>query len=83
MTRDDLVQFARRDWSALESSKAAYWAGRKRGMAPAEILELGEQLRQHVRRLRPDWPSEAERAEDRATHERVSGALRALISRAR
>lgn len=77
MTRDDLVRFATRDWTAVEESKAAYWVERKRQMSPAEVLELGDSLRRHAASVRPNWPGEADRADDRATHQRVSEALRA------
>jgi hypothetical protein len=78
MIREDIVRFATRDWRAVEEGKAAYWADWKRRMSPAEVLHLGENLRRHVLTVRPDWPSEPEREQDRATHARVTEALRAV-----
>jgi hypothetical protein len=78
MTREDLVRFAARDWAAIDDQKAAYWADHKRTMSPAEILRLGDDLRRHALAVRPDWPSDADRAADRATHGRVTEALRAV-----
>jgi len=78
MTREDLVRFATRDWAAIEDEKTAYWIDRKRRMSPAEVLSLGDDLRRHASAIRPDWPGEADRAADHATHERVTGALRAV-----
>lgn len=79
MTRDDLVRFATRDWSAIADDKARYWADRKASMSPADVLQLGDDLRRHALAVRPDWPSAADRAADRETHRRVSEALRAVI----
>lgn len=82
MKREDIVAFARRDWSAVAESKAAYWAEKKRSMTPSDALAVGESLRQLTRRLKPDWPDAGERAADAAVHARVSEALRA-VSRSR
>lgn len=78
MNQRDILAFVRRDWSAADADKTAFWAERKRSMSTAEAVRLGDDLRVHVRRVRPDWPSAAERAEDLAVHVRVSEALRAV-----
>lgn len=78
MTREDLVRFATRDWAVIADDKARYWAERKRTMSPAEVLRLGDDLRRYASALRPGWPNEADRAADRATHGRVTEALRAV-----
>ena len=76
MRAEDLVEFATRDRSEVAAEKARYWIERKQRLGPAEGLRVAEELRRHVRQIRPDWPSEAERAEDLATHLRVAEALR-------
>jgi hypothetical protein len=78
MTRDDLVRFATRDWAAVEDEKTAFWIRRKREMSPADILRLGDELRRHALAVRQDWPTQADRAADLATHARVAEALRAV-----
>jgi hypothetical protein len=78
MTRDDLVRFATRDWAVIADDKARYWAERKRMMSPGEVLRLGDDLRRYASAVRPGWSSETDRAADRATHGRVTGALRAV-----
>lgn len=78
MTREDLVNFAARDWAAIEHDKARYWAERKREMSPAEALRVGDDLRRHAKMIQPDWPSERERLADRESHSRVAEALRAV-----
>jgi hypothetical protein len=73
--------FAGREWSLVEESKRRYWAERKRVLSPAEALEVAEGLRLHMRAMRPDWPSQAERAEDLEMHARVSAILRSVRCR--
>jgi len=79
MTRDDLVRFAARDWAAVADEKARFWVERKHTMSHADVLRLGDELRRHALAVRPDWPTEADRVADRATHFRVSEALRAVV----
>lgn len=81
--RDDLRQFALRNWAAVADGKARYWAERKGVMSAAEALRLGAELRAYVSSLRPDWPTEAEREADLDTHARVASALRAVSHAAR
>ena len=45
-------------------------------LAAFEALAIAEGLRLHVRSLRPDWPSDAERLADAEVHARVSASLR-------
>jgi hypothetical protein len=79
--RDDVLAFAHRDWARVAEAKTAFWRERKRILTPAGILAIGEQLRQHARAVRPDWPSTADRETDLAVHLRVTEALRAVSSR--
>jgi hypothetical protein len=78
VNQDELRAFANRDWKLVEEAKRRYWVERKRQLSPGESLAIVEDLRQHVRALRPDWPSAAERAEDIEVHARVSAALRSV-----
>ena len=77
----DIRAFARRDWAALDGCKARFWAERKRAMTAGDALELGDALRLHAQRLRPDWPDPTERAADHTLHARVAEALRAVSIR--
>ena len=83
MKRRDIEAFLGRDWALLEASKTEYWAERKRRLGPAEGLRIADELRRHVLALRPDFPSEAERAEDIACHARVAEMLRRVGERRR
>lgn len=78
MTDDEIRAYAGRDWSLIDESKRRYWAERKKGLSPAEALEVAEALRLHARAIRPDWPSPAERAVDIEVHAKVSSCLRSV-----
>lgn len=78
MTRDDVVAFVYRDWAAVADDKARYWAERKATLSLLDLLRISADMREHARAVRPDWPTEADRAADAAVHQRVSQALRAV-----
>ena len=77
MRDDDLRAYARRPWAVAEAAKAAHWA-RELSRNPLATFEASQALLVHMRRMNPDWPSEAERREDLAHHV----ALKRLIDRA-
>lgn len=66
---------ARVDYDAAERVRTEYWVERLRRLGPAESLRVAEELRRHVRTLRPDWPDRREREADLATHMAVHEAL--------
>lgn len=75
MTRYELLRFARRDWAAVASSKAAWWerVRREEGLDP--VFRAVESLRAQAADAHPGWPDEASRDHDLATHQRVTEAL--------
>lgn len=75
MRRTDLVDFARRDWAAVEAAKSEDWARRKESIGADRLLAAADGLRRSVARLRPDWPSAAEREADLAAHVELSRRL--------
>lgn len=81
MTREDLVAYATRDWSAAADAAPGYWRERKRRLGVAEALRVGAQLRLHVAALRPDWPRAEDRAEDLAAHQQLAEWLRSVSAR--
>jgi hypothetical protein len=72
----DIRAYVDRDWSSVRDLKERYWAERKRTLTPAEALGVGDQLRQYVLTIRPDWPDDGQRAADLRVHSRVSELLR-------
>ncbi|HSL82437.1 MAG TPA: hypothetical protein VLF66_06640 [Thermoanaerobaculia bacterium] len=81
MTREDLIAFVNRDRAAVNDLDSEYLRERKRAMGASEALRIGDQLRLHVTSLRPDWPREEDRAEDREAHRRLSTRLRSVHGR--
>lgn len=78
MNPEDLRAFAARDWDLVAREKERWWAERGRELSAAEKLRIGDMLRRHAKRLRPDWPSPEERRQDLETHARVAEALRSV-----
>jgi hypothetical protein len=72
MRAEDIQSFARRDWEQVSATKAAWWAAR----TAEERLKIGAALWEHMQRVRPDWPSEAERQADLNAHIALSHLLR-------
>lgn len=74
---DDLVSgLLDRPWRELEALETEHWRRLKKERGLGEGLRIADELRRHVLSVRPDWPSEEERAEDLAVHVRVSAELR-------
>ncbi len=61
-------EFARRDRAEVQASKQRYWAQQYRAAGPARTIRASQALWQFVRRLRPDWPTARDRADDLAHH---------------
>lgn len=74
----DLRAFARRDRSAVEQLKRDYWARQFREQGGMVTLRAGHALYDYARRVRPDLPTERDRAEDFAHHV----ALKRMLDRA-
>lgn len=68
MDPDAIRTFVGRDWQALERSKRQYWARELGEGGPSAALAVWWVLWQHLRAVRPDWPDDAQRAEDLAHH---------------
>jgi hypothetical protein len=83
LSRDDLVRFARRDWTAIARAKERHWLRWKRAMTAADLWRLSDDLLRHAR-ARPgrEWP-QADRLADLSVHQRVGQALRAVTRAAR
>lgn len=78
MDSDSIRRYARRPWTTIEESRRAYRARRLAEHGPDAALRVTHALWLHMRCLRPDWPTEEDRAEDLANHV----ALRRILDRA-
>ena len=71
----NIREFAHRNRAEVQASKQRYWAAQHRAFGPARTLEVSQALWQYMRRLRPDWPTAADRAEDLAHHVGLKGKI--------
>jgi hypothetical protein len=60
--------FVRRNREVARDLKRSHWADRFRTHGAAATLAAAEALRVYMRRVRPDWPTERDRADDLAHH---------------
>jgi hypothetical protein len=81
--RNALRQFARRDWSAVATSKTRHWQAMKTGRSAADVLDIADRMRIHAQQIRPEWPTRQQRLDDVRVHQRVGEALRAVAGRPR
>lgn len=63
------------DHAAADRVRTAYRVERLRRLGPTESFRVADELRRHVRAVRPDWPDRAEREADLAAHMAVREAL--------
>jgi hypothetical protein len=83
--RAAIVAYLERGWREAEMAKLDHWAREYAARGPGAGLAAAHALWLHARRLRPDWPTEAERLEDLEHHvalrRRLDRAARALDGR--
>lgn len=60
--------FVQRSRSEVEDEKRAYWANQYSERTYHRTLEASRALYEHVRRIRPDFPTDRDRADDLAHH---------------
>ena len=68
MDASSVRRYLDRPWEVLRAAKRRYWAEELTARGPEAPLQASRALWLHMRRVRPDWPSDAERAEDLARH---------------
>jgi hypothetical protein len=64
----DVEAFVGRDWARVRALDEAHWAERWRSEGPAATLTASESLFEHMRSVRPEWPTPRDREEDLAHH---------------
>jgi hypothetical protein len=72
---ESIRAFARRDRTSVDALKRAHHAARFREHGAAPGVALARALWVHARRVRPDWPTARDRAEDLAHHVGVKARL--------
>jgi hypothetical protein len=82
----DARAYVERGWAAAERLKQEHWAREFRERGPEATLEAARALREHMRLVNPDWPSESERRDDLDHHialkRAIDAAARAFLQRA-
>ena len=68
MDRGSVGAFVARDRYRVAALKRDHHASRYRASRGSSGLETSRPLREHVRKFRPDWPTEQDRDEDLAQH---------------
>ena len=67
--------YLQRDWEGARDRKRAYWRERLEAGGLREALRVTEELAAWMMTVNGSWPTEAQRDEDLATHQRVAEAL--------
>jgi hypothetical protein len=73
--RDSIRAFVDRDWVGSERRERHHWSQHLRRRGPGANVAASQALFLHMRGLRPDWPSERERAQDLSHHIELARAL--------
>ena len=88
MRADDLRAYAGRPWHLLAALESDHWARECAARGPLATFTLSQALWAHMRAVRPDWPTEADRRADLADHvvlkqaiDRAAGAFLAATRR--
>ncbi len=68
MDPQQIRSFVERDRASVEEEKRAFWARRYRDLGPGATLRAGQQLYDHAKACRPDWPTEIDRGHDLTAH---------------
>ena len=83
MDARDLRAYVERGWTAAQALKQQHWAREFRERGPEATVAAALALREHMRLVNPDWPSESDRREDLAHHvalkRAIDGAARAFL----
>jgi len=64
----EIREFVNRSRGEVAAAKREHWASLHRARGPAATVAASQALWQHMRRLRPDWPTARDRAVDLAHH---------------
>jgi hypothetical protein len=68
MNPSDIQSFMKRGWDRKEALKGEYWAEQHRKKGASATLVASTALRDHLKALRPDWPTAEDRAADLRHH---------------
>ena len=75
MKLDDVRAYARRRWHVLKEIEQDHWVRERSERGPLSTFQASQALWLHMRRVRPDWPSDEDRGRDLAHHIAVKQAI--------
>jgi len=67
--------FMKRSWETMTVLEGEHWAREFAQRGQRATLDAAVLLWEHMRRIRSDWPSDAERRDDLAHHIDLKGAI--------
>lgn len=67
--------YTEREWDVVEAAKREHWARELATEGPDAAIAASQALWAHMRRVRPDWPSERDQREDLAHHVALKRAI--------
>jgi hypothetical protein len=73
--RDAVRRYAQRPWAEIEAAKQRHWAEEFGRQGCEATFRAAQALWLHMRGVRPDWPTDIERALDLAHHTELKGRL--------
>jgi hypothetical protein len=80
MELDDVRAYARRAWRLQAQLEREHWLRERAERGALSTFEASQALWTHMRRVRPDWPTEADRRADLAHHLALKRALERAAS---
>ena len=75
MNPGDVRAYLERGWALIEDLDREHWAQEFVRRGPDAAVAAAEAFRQHVRSIRPEWPSADERRADLAHHVELKRAI--------
>lgn len=75
MQADDLRAYARRPWDLLTALEQDHWAQELATHGPLATLVAAQALWVHMRSVRPEWPTGADRDADLVHHVALKQAI--------
>jgi len=64
----NLSMYAARDWQIIEKQDRLFWIREYRQHGPEATMRASYALWQHMRHIRPEWPTARDRQEDLQHH---------------
>jgi hypothetical protein len=63
-----LGEYSARDWQIIEDQDRLHWAREYRQHGPVATMRASMALWEHLRQVRPEWPTTQDRQEDLDQH---------------